>query len=174
VFLRLPGQWQDETWGVGEPDEGLYHNVHRWYDSGTARYTRPDPLGQQGGPHPYAYAASNPVAFQDPLGLKVELWCARVGAGGNSKIRRSVGKSGASHCFVRVRCDCPQEGGPYDLRLEITGRTGFVNSRGEFPATPPTFHVGNAFASIVPFEPSDWNSNDCTMEQCVLDAYSKS
>ena len=171
VFLRLPGQWHDETWGVGEPDEDLYYNVHRWYDSGTARYTRQDPLGQQGGPHPYAYAASSPLALQDPLGLKVELWCARVGAGGNSGIRRSVGKSGASHCFVRVQCDCPQQGEPYDRRLEITGRTGFVNSRGEFPETPPTFHVGNAFAGIVPFEPSDWNSNDCTMEQCVLDAY---
>jgi uncharacterized protein RhaS with RHS repeats len=27
---------------------GVYYNVHRWYERGTGRYTRPDPIGLAG------------------------------------------------------------------------------------------------------------------------------
>ena len=47
---------------------------HRWYQPGTGRYTRPDPLGFISVPGaarlwPYLYADANPLRFSDPLGL---------------------------------------------------------------------------------------------------------
>jgi len=66
----------------------LKYNVHRWYQPGTGRYTRVDPL--QGDPnfpgvvtngwaglkflgiitqHPYEFAAANPLVSVDPSGL---------------------------------------------------------------------------------------------------------
>ncbi|HEV8579130.1 MAG TPA: RHS repeat-associated core domain-containing protein [Thermoanaerobaculia bacterium] len=79
IFLRFPGQWSDPRWSAS----GLYHNVHRWYEAGTGRYMRRDPLGeaerrQEMIWHPqidrerfslYAYVDSNPLSFIDPLGL---------------------------------------------------------------------------------------------------------
>jgi RHS repeat-associated protein len=63
-----------------------YYNVHRWYEYGTGRYTRPDPAfngqlldalaveesfggGGDSQALQYGYAAENPVSFVDPLGL---------------------------------------------------------------------------------------------------------
>ena len=53
----------------------LTYNVHRWYESGTGRYTRPDPLGLQVDSrlepptHPFAYVGSRPTRYKDRLGL---------------------------------------------------------------------------------------------------------
>jgi RHS repeat-associated protein len=79
ILLRLPGQWDDGTWEDAASAAGLFYNVHRWYEGGTGRYTRADPLGaiRPGraalftANHLYAYAASSPTFFVDPLGLKV-------------------------------------------------------------------------------------------------------
>ncbi|MGB6991700.1 MAG: RHS repeat-associated core domain-containing protein, partial [Thermoanaerobaculia bacterium] len=80
VFLRFPGQWENVAWGGASDGESLYYNVHRWYESGTSRYSRPDPAGvlRPGrealleANHLYSYAASNPLFFVDLLGLDVE------------------------------------------------------------------------------------------------------
>lgn len=72
--LRFPGQWFDATFN-GKKDLGIYYNVNRYYETGTARYDRPDPewlesIGDYSGPsHPFAYAESQPLARTDPLGL---------------------------------------------------------------------------------------------------------
>ena len=43
---------------------------HRWYQPGTGRYTRIDPLGiRQGEENPYLYGQGNPLTFIDSLGL---------------------------------------------------------------------------------------------------------
>jgi hypothetical protein len=142
-----------------------YYNLHRWYTPGVGRYSRPDPLGLDGGRNLFSYAASNPLTMLDPLGLKVELYCHPVGAGGGDGLRRAAGRAGFGHCFVRVVCDCPD----YDLRLEVTGRdeeTGL----GVIPANPPNFATGHN-ASIVPFSPSDWTSDDCSTENCIRQKY---
>ena len=69
VFLRFPGQWETDLWkdaslGTG----GLYYNVHRWYQYGTERYTRPDPVFLAGYSS-YIYALSDSINVKDPLGL---------------------------------------------------------------------------------------------------------
>jgi YD repeat-containing protein len=98
IYLRLPGQWEEETWSEATSGAGVYYNVHRWLIPGVGRYTRPDPihlglLESSSRPHglpvdslgayylamlragnpvheqPYLYGVQNPLLFQDPLGL---------------------------------------------------------------------------------------------------------
>jgi len=71
IPLRLPGQWVDGTWDDATSGAGVYYNVHRWYEHRTGKYSRPDPLGLDGGINPYAYAFSNPLRFTDPTGRRV-------------------------------------------------------------------------------------------------------
>lgn len=86
IYLRLPGQWQDEVWSEATSGAGVYHNVHRWYVPGLGLYTRSDPLGvlaEQGiSTAPYVFARGNPVRFVDPLGLYT--------AQGNPRFKREV------------------------------------------------------------------------------------
>ncbi len=100
LFLRFPGQWDDPSFHSHGLRGGLHYNVYRWYEPGTGRYTRPDPLGaggpssfspfqsaqfslarvrgiagdpagwRQDGANLYSYALSNPLSFTDPLGLE--------------------------------------------------------------------------------------------------------
>jgi YD repeat-containing protein len=98
VFLRLPGQWFDETWLDSSSGATVYYNLYRWLETGTGRYTRPDPVNlgmlasawrdenltidplqayylailRAGNPkleHPFSYVAANPLLLGDPLGL---------------------------------------------------------------------------------------------------------
>lgn len=62
-----------EQWGEVAP---IYYNVHRWYETGTGRYTGPDPLGLWGDLNLYRYASANPLSWVDPSGLSV-LICSR-------------------------------------------------------------------------------------------------
>ncbi|MEA2560636.1 MAG: hypothetical protein QOH06_2140 [Acidobacteriota bacterium] len=68
VFLRFPGQWEDASW-AGGGGNGLYYNVHRWYQPGAGLYTRPDPLGVVEDVHLFAYVAGKPARYIDPLAL---------------------------------------------------------------------------------------------------------
>lgn len=62
----FPGQTVDLT---SQPSASLYYNVNRWYEPGTGRYSRLDPLFQRSKTPDYAYAHSNPMRWVDPLGL---------------------------------------------------------------------------------------------------------
>ena len=91
VFLRLPGRWADSLWQGASSGANVYYNVHRWYQYGTGRYGRVDPLRSQGDLHPYAYAASNPLLLVDPLGEKSRVCCRKIPV---------VGVLGFRHCYV--------------------------------------------------------------------------
>jgi len=73
--LRLPGQEAEQLdLGANGVTEREY-NVNRWYRGAWGRYTQRDPIGFRGGNNWYAYANENPVAFADPLGLRVRICC---------------------------------------------------------------------------------------------------
>ncbi|MCB5912012.1 hypothetical protein LIU39_32475 [Streptomyces sp. SF28] len=59
--LRFPGQYFD-------PETQLHYNYHRFYDTQTACYISPDPLGLRPAPNIHTYV-SNPLSGVDPLGL---------------------------------------------------------------------------------------------------------
>ncbi|MFE3371953.1 RHS repeat-associated core domain-containing protein [Streptomyces sp. NPDC059173] len=63
---RFAGGYQDPT--------GLYHYGARYYDANIARFTQPDPSGQE--TNPYLYADGDPVNRIDPEGLA---WLQKVG-----------------------------------------------------------------------------------------------
>jgi RHS repeat-associated protein len=70
IFMRLPGQWEDELWADATSGADVFYNVHRWYETGTGRYTRVDPFASLSIEHsPFSYADQNPLVNADDLGL---------------------------------------------------------------------------------------------------------
>jgi RHS repeat-associated protein len=69
--LRFAGQYFD-------PETGLNYNYFRDYDPQTGRYVESDPIGLGGGLNTYAYAESDPVMVNDPLGLDTAVCTRRL------------------------------------------------------------------------------------------------
>jgi RHS repeat-associated protein len=71
IFLRFPGQWDDSLFTNASLGSDPYYNLHRWYESWTGTYSRPDllPMELLGEWQPYLYVLANPLAGFDPLGL---------------------------------------------------------------------------------------------------------
>ncbi|HWM91166.1 MAG TPA: RHS repeat-associated core domain-containing protein [Thermoanaerobaculia bacterium] len=79
IFLRFPGQWEDDVWESTDVQSGLYYNLFRWYDAQTGRYARRDPLDEVATAYlgwvivppmsTYSYAGQRPLSRVDPLGL---------------------------------------------------------------------------------------------------------
>ncbi|AHN29386.1 Rhs-family protein [Snodgrassella alvi wkB2] len=59
--LRYQGQYLDR-------ETGLHYNTFRYYDPDTGRFTKPDPIGLNGGFNLYQYAP-NGLTWIDPFGL---------------------------------------------------------------------------------------------------------
>jgi len=78
--LRLPGQWDDETWVSTGSGAELYYNVHRWSQPDIGRFSRVDPVDKVSNAYAalllvdpdsaYIYALQRPLALVDPLGLR--------------------------------------------------------------------------------------------------------
>jgi len=132
IYLRLPGQWDDGTWDDATSGAGVYYNVARWMEPGTGRYTRTDPLGFAGDPHPYLYAWGNPLSFIDPLGERSRVCCTPITEGGPLATFK--------HCFIETEDDttgqsttravqrvrgkgCKYENDPFDTRRVNDPRT---------------------------------------------------
>ncbi len=97
--LRFPGQYADAA-------TPFYYNLNRWYESRSGRYSRADPLGLLGGPHPYLYADANPVVFVDPTGERARVCCTPV----------PLAPGPAKHCFVHEEDDQTGQDRTYGLQ----------------------------------------------------------
>ena len=164
VFLRFPGQWEDETWQDVTMGAEMYYNVHRWYAPGIGSYTRPDPLGvvdqvffsftPAGGSqaslrHLYGYAVQNPLVLIDPLGLKARTCCKPIAGGLLSPF---------NHCYVEVIDDDTGERQTHGLhRIDggIFGRgKGRYIPNARFDRQAPTGDCG------------PWDES-CAIDDCV-------
>lgn len=76
-----------------------YYNVHRWYTVGVGRYSRVDPLGRDGDPHPYLYARGNPNSFADLIGEKARVCCTPA-----DPIQKLI-PGRQDHCSIQVQDD---------------------------------------------------------------------
>ncbi|WOB24874.1 MULTISPECIES: RHS repeat-associated core domain-containing protein [Xanthomonas] len=61
--MRFPGQRFDAASGLNQ------NGFRDGYDSGSGRYTQPDPIGLKGGISAYGYAQQTPLIAVDPTGL---------------------------------------------------------------------------------------------------------
>lgn len=52
-----------------DPETSPYYYRARYYDSGSGRFLREDPLGFDDGTNFYAYVGNSPIDFEDPFGL---------------------------------------------------------------------------------------------------------
>lgn len=52
-----------------DKETGLHYNYHRYYDPKTGRYSRPDPIGLNGGINLFVYADNNSINNIDTNGL---------------------------------------------------------------------------------------------------------
>ncbi|HEX2204664.1 MAG TPA: RHS repeat-associated core domain-containing protein, partial [Longimicrobium sp.] len=50
---------------------GMYYMRNRWYDPALERFVSEDPIGVEGGVHPYLFARNAPTGGRDPSGLYV-------------------------------------------------------------------------------------------------------
>ena len=62
----LAGAYTGKPW---DDTAQLFHFPYRQYSPAMARWTTRDPLGMVDGPNVYAYVISNPLIFDDSLGL---------------------------------------------------------------------------------------------------------
>ncbi|MDX1996402.1 MAG: hypothetical protein SF066_01680 [Thermoanaerobaculia bacterium] len=108
VFLRFPGQWDDGAWaGVGAAE--LSYNLHRWYERGTGRYERVDPL-HSAGKLDFVFVKNRPLSLIDPLGLKECSRCDQCPCGvwlyTNPELELFAFTGGASGGALAFSCAC--------------------------------------------------------------------
>ena len=126
MYLRLPGQWSDPVWEDAASAASLHQNLWRWYEFGTGRYTRADPLGLVAGPNVMAYVDAQPTSLVDPTGLQgfqrqfitpqnlqdeVERACAQGAFGRNFiEMRRANWLYSDSYFHCKANCEAAQCG----------------------------------------------------------------
>nr|WP_081667721.1 RHS repeat-associated core domain-containing protein [Serratia liquefaciens] len=77
----------------------MHYNRHRYYDPGSGRFIRKDPIGYAGALNVYAYAP-NPISWVDPLGLSPR--CLTSRAARREAMRQAANSRLVSHEILLV------------------------------------------------------------------------
>ena len=123
--------------GLYDPDTGLVRFGYRDYDTGTGRFTCPDPLGDTGGDHDlYEYCVDDPVTMNDPAGLFPPLLAFLAGKALAAGIA-AVGLSGAARFtdWLKSRRDGKESTPAMDAMKEIAPTAGAVIGTGMLSGT---------------------------------------
>jgi RHS repeat-associated protein len=157
-LLRFPGQ---EYVGKWEGTEERY-NIHRWYRSGWGRYTQADKMAFSTGGELYAYAASAPTVYADPLGLYTvvdNLERDAIGRVDVVPICRTTDIACTQGLFAALSWDCKENCGrwhPENVTLAIRGQIYAYNGNvSKLPKRPIDRKVKN-FATAVRHE-HEWH-----------------
>ncbi|MEM1205741.1 MAG: RHS repeat-associated core domain-containing protein [Acidobacteriota bacterium] len=151
MFLRFPGQWASFTWQQASQAAPLRYNLKRWYALQTGRYTRTDPLGIRGDPHPYSYALGNTKSFIDPTGERSRICCV------------DIPRLPAVHCFVQIEREgksitCGLHGGRFSA--------GEESHVGRIRQDKPFDDIDDPTATC-----GEWNE-DCRSDECAIETAS--
>ncbi|MFC1824940.1 RHS repeat-associated core domain-containing protein, partial [Thermodesulfobacteriota bacterium] len=140
--LRFPGQYYDQ-------ETGLHYNYHRYYDPMVGRYLRADPshsIGPEGAGVPYLflylinspqelnhynYVNSNPVIFNDPLGLQTgyKITGNIISEIGNILTNRTIGALKGAECasnYFRRSCAVPSKNDAWAECMTIFSSQGLA------------------------------------------------
>ena len=160
--MRFPGQRYDAA-------SALNYNYFRDYEPSGGRYSQSDPIGLDGGINTFAYALGSPTLNYDPLGLRVEVRCRRVGDPVNQDLRsRVAGGLGGEHCFVAVSCKGKDGTLMPETTISYLGPvTIATNSR---PQNNDTIYTDRGQYRSIGVSPSgsDNNCPSCEFEKCIL------
>lgn len=106
------------------------------------QFSQSDPMGKGGDPHPFQYAMSSPLRYQDPMGLKSRVCC--------RPLRGFLRGTGQSHCYIEI--------------VNSNGRTTcglyFVGGYGRIRPDDGSDRGNNKYCG-------PWNTDPCT-DKCVI------
>ena len=144
MYLRFPGQWEDEVWQDAMLGAEGYYNVNRWYQPETGTYSSVDPLSEDSSNtlDAYRYAESSPVMYIDPIGLlsckcsddcpggewTINLFGGTIGAGGGISKSRGTYSCISRDVHVPVTITCGLLGPILTIGLGFEGATPFLPS----------------------------------------------
>jgi RHS repeat-associated protein len=176
VFLRFPGQWFDKTWEEASLGAELAYNVHRWYQPGTGRYGRPDPIRYSANQDAYSYSRQQPTNLVDSLGLQVGEGTATFSpadapccsAMHSAGFFSQVDAGGLVACCdgKAVPCAVTPTGLPrqYQAAFSIMARCTLVHEQGHIEDLPPCPPVCGFFPALFPGPsgPEDRRRSECS------------
>ena len=166
--LRLPGQEAEQLpLGPNGATERFY-NIHRWYESGSARYSQADPITERAALQTYAYVSDQPIQSLDPEGLcKVDLMFKKAFGAHHAYVVTSEPDDSRSTYF---RGGTTYDYGWWELWLPGPNGQGYISTAyGVYgPATvdyPPS--GGNYHPAFTLFD----NSDCCaSLNRCFVEA----
>lgn len=137
-----------------QDDAGTLYRRNRAYDPMTGRFTQEDPLGLIGGLNAYAYAAGDPINFNDPYGLDTCEVIAQYAGGEFSGFGGPCGGddpfTDSMFCRYAMQDDDAEkesgDSGESDARAE----SGDCGGGGQSTSSPPSSGGGPAPATAAP------------------------
>jgi len=163
-FLRFAGQWDDAAW-EGGMGSGLYYNVNRWYDSGSGRYTRVDPIAAAMTLGLYIYTNARPVDLTDPSGLRpTRLTDSQCCALASSKGLFNMGGAATVVCCEGRRVPCLMHPLTFNYPSELVSRIRKqCMMEHEVSHFPDVVCDSSCFIAIAPFSnPPGRGMSECT------------
>jgi RHS repeat-associated protein len=129
------------TWADATSGAGIYYNVARWLETGTGRFTRPDPIRWRGSrANTHSYGENQPLLFVDRFGL-----AAVQNNSGMPIPYKPAHEETIKLCPPGQNCDAdgvyPPSCSEFPIKI-VDGCTGQVGTNGKLVIWCPFFNPG--------------------------------